>query len=149
MTQPKNNSKSTEKKPSKKKRNPLNTSHQVRTRREYIDYDYVSSLSNKDRKFLEKFTDEYYGGAGFYRQEDDEYNYKKNVHKTDALRRECYRRNTAQNKDLYNLKRISGKIDFINNESDWDKIAQETELLMEADRETLIQKLNDYAEDCE
>jgi len=46
-----------------KKRNPLNPNHQTKPRQSFIDYDYVNKLSKKDRAFLSKFTDEYYGGV--------------------------------------------------------------------------------------
>jgi hypothetical protein len=147
MTQPKNTSKKNEKKSKPRKRNPLNTNDQVRTRREYIDYDYVNQLDNSAKKFLQKFTDEYYGGGGFRRQEDDTYNYKKNVHKNDELRRECYRRNTRQNKDIYNLTKISGKLQVISEEKDWDRLADINETLLTVDTETLIQKLHDQTKD--
>jgi len=107
----------------------------------------VSQLSNKERKFLEKFTDEYYGGGGFSRQEDDTYDYSKNVHKTDELRKECYRRNTNQNKDLYNLKRISGKLDIMEDSEQWDKLLLEDDGLENGNPEVLFQQLHDNAKD--
>lgn len=101
-----------------KKRNPLNPNHQVRTRREFIDYDYVNQLSKEEIEFLKKFTDEYYGGGNFKRNEDRTFNYSKNAHKTDIERRECYKRNARQSRDLYNLLKISGRLENIGDGED-------------------------------
>jgi hypothetical protein len=77
------------KKSKRKKRDPLKHSDQVRTRREFIDYDYVNQLSKEERDFLAKFTDEYYGGA---------------VKKGDA------ERNNEIGRCQYNLSKTTGKM---------------------------------------
>jgi len=90
----------------KKKRNPLNPNHQVRTRREYIDYDYLKELNPEEYKFMQKFTDEYYGGA--IRVGDDE-----SLHNTDELRKDCYNRNNRQNRDIMGLAKTTGRLDSL------------------------------------
>jgi len=47
----------------RKKRDPLDPTKSPKQRRSYIDYDYVNKLDSESRKFLETFTDEYYGGS--------------------------------------------------------------------------------------
>lgn len=48
---------------SKRKRNSLNPHHNPRQRKDFIDYDYTSKLNAEETEFLEKFTNEFYGGA--------------------------------------------------------------------------------------
>lgn len=38
----------------------LNPKNHIKRRQSFIDYDYVSKLSDKDKEFLSKFTNEYY-----------------------------------------------------------------------------------------
>jgi len=48
---------------SKRKRSSTNPHHNPRQRKDYIDYDYTSKLNLEEIEFLEKFTNEFYGGA--------------------------------------------------------------------------------------
>ena len=52
-----------------------------------------------------------------------------------------------QNKDIYNLTKISGKLQVISEEKDWDRLADINETLLTVDTETLIQKLHDQTKD--
>lgn len=61
----------------KKKRNPLNPAHTTKSRRDYLDYDYIDQLDDEQVEWLAKFTDEFYG-ADFkindtYIREDGKY----------------------------------------------------------------------------
>jgi hypothetical protein len=59
-----------------------------------IDYDYVGKLSKKEKDWLNRFTEEY-TNANF--------NHKGNIlHKTKGLKKSCYDRNNARNRDRFN-----------------------------------------------
>jgi len=96
----------------KKKRNPLKLSDQTRTRREFIDYDYVDKLSPEEQAFLAKFTDEYYGGAVKKGCKTD-LHYSSDRKKYRELRTDCYNRNNRQNQDVYGLSKTCDKLDLI------------------------------------
>lgn len=76
-----------------KKRNPLKLSDQTKPRQSYIDYDYVNKLSPSERKFLSKFTDEYYGGVF---EPNDKKNLIKGEENHRFLWREDWRRRVCQ-----------------------------------------------------
>ena len=44
-----------------KKRNGLDPANVTKARRDYVDYDYTTQLSNEEKAWLERFTDEFYG----------------------------------------------------------------------------------------
>lgn len=58
-----------------------------------IDYDYVGKLSEKDKQWLNKFTEEY-TNARFKPVPSQ------NLHKNKAMRKDCYDRNNARNRDI-------------------------------------------------
>ena len=89
----------------------MNPKYHPRTRTSYLDYDYIDKLSPKEREFLARFTDEYYGGA-FEKTESGNYS-TKNLHKTQKLRRECYKRNRDQNYCQYNMANLSDRLNDI------------------------------------
>lgn len=84
-------------------------SDQVRTRREFIDYDYVNQLSPEERKFLAKFTDEYYGGA-ILKGDKNAIHYSDDPKEYDRLRKDCYNRNNEISRCQYNLSRTTAKM---------------------------------------
>lgn len=63
-------------------------------RREYIDYDYLTALSEDELKWLNKFSDEYYGGS--FTKNKETGRYKGNIHTKTEDRRDCYRRNNRR-----------------------------------------------------
>jgi hypothetical protein len=97
------------KKSKRKKRDPLKHSDQVRTRREFIDYDYVNQLSKEERDFLAKFTDEYYGGA-VKKGDAEALHYSDDKKEYDKLRKDCYNRNNEIGRCQYNLSKTTGKM---------------------------------------
>lgn len=118
---------------SKKERNPLDPHHHPRNRQDFIDYDYTSELDEESKEFLAKFTDEYYGGA-FSKSEKavkakknehiklsnraghiedvDKYD-DTNLHKTEKLRKECYKRNSYSRNCIVNFAKLSRRLDAI------------------------------------
>lgn len=46
-----------------KKRKGYESKSQVKSRQEYVDYDYVDKLTEEEKRYLGKFTDEFYGAT--------------------------------------------------------------------------------------
>lgn len=83
----------------------LDPSVNLKIRYELIaDYDYLDKLSDKEKAWLNKFTKEYVNA------ELDTSNKRKNLHKTDKLRKDCYDRNNARNRCVLSRARASGAL---------------------------------------
>ena len=67
-----------------------------------VDYDYVAKLSDEDKAWLAKFTDEFVGGD--LRHSDP-------VHDTPELRRLAYAGNNVGKRDFYSKMDAMGKLD--------------------------------------
>jgi hypothetical protein len=96
----------------RRKRDPhagLNPRMHPMARREYLDGDYYEKLNDKEKAFMSKFIDEYYGGS--LANKDDKVKRKKDLHKTNKLRKECYDRNNARNRDMTILANTRGRMD--------------------------------------
>jgi hypothetical protein len=74
----------------------------LKSRYELIDYDYVDKLSESDKAWLNKFTEEYVNASL------DSENLENNFHSTDELKKDCYRRNNARNRDILTRAKASG-----------------------------------------
>lgn len=74
----------------------------LKTRYELIDYDYVDKLSEEEKAWLNKFTEEYVNAS--LNTEDLD----KNLHNTEELKKDCYRRNNARNRDILTKAKASG-----------------------------------------
>lgn len=75
----------------------------LKSRIELIDYDYLDQLSEKDKAWLNKFTEEYVN-ANLNRK-----NPRKNLHKTKKLKQDCDRRNNLRNVDVWTMTKAQGK----------------------------------------
>lgn len=84
---------------SKQKYPALNPRFNLKTRTDLIDYDYLDKLSDKEKEWLNKFSEEYIN-ASFD---------KKSLHKTKALRKDCYDRNNSRNRDILTRSKASGQ----------------------------------------
>jgi hypothetical protein len=60
---------------------------------EFLDYDYIGQLSTEEKKWFDKFNEEYY--RAYFNKKTN-----KHVHKK-AQRKEVYSANNARNRDLY------------------------------------------------
>lgn len=102
-------SKKQEKKPasrrSKVKYPALRTEYNLKTRAEHIDFDYINKLNDKEKEWLNLFVEEYVN-ASFKPKGKG-----KRLHKTDALRRDCYNRNNYRNRDIMSRKIATGELD--------------------------------------
>lgn len=91
----------------------LDKTYQTRSRKEFIDYDYIKDLSEDEKKLLAQFTDEYYGGAvhktksRIRKDGTTVYGSGKirsgHLHNTDELAKDCYDRNNRQNNDVLGI----------------------------------------------
>jgi hypothetical protein len=74
----------------------------LKTRYELIDYDYINNLTEEEKKWLNKFTEEYVN-ASLNTQD-----LSSNLHNTDELKKDCYRRNNARNRDILTRAKAAG-----------------------------------------
>lgn len=74
----------------------------LKTRYELIDYDYINKLSEEDKKWLNKFTEEYVNASL------NAENLTENFHNTTELKKDCYRRNNARNRDILTRAKAAG-----------------------------------------
>jgi hypothetical protein len=87
------------KKKKSKKKLGIAASKYPKTKREYMDYDYFHSLPDDAKEILLKFNEEYY--QGYFKKKNKKYD--KPLHDNQELRRDCYNRNNANNRDLYSI----------------------------------------------
>lgn len=85
----------------------LNPSLNLKTRTELIDYDYVDKLSDKDKEWLNKFTEEYINASL------DTENLKNNLHNNEKLKKDCYDRNNARNRDVLTTRKAAGDMNYL------------------------------------
>lgn len=76
----------------------------LKTRQELIDYDYVNKLSESEKAWLNKFTEEYVGASL------DRVNFDNNIHNTKKLKQDCDRRNNKRKEDAYTLSKVSNML---------------------------------------
>ena len=84
----KNNRRNREKYPA------LKPEFNLKIRSELIDYDYLDKLNDREKEWLNKFTEEYIN-ANLNRK-----NIRKNLHNTKKLKRDCDKRNNDRNADI-------------------------------------------------
>ena len=96
----------------KKKKNKRNSTKypalepklNLKTRQELIDYDYVSKLSESEKAWLNKFTEEY------VITNLDRVDLENNLHNTKKLKQDCDRRNNQRKQDAYTLSKVSNML---------------------------------------
>ena len=81
----------------------LNKQYNSKIRQEYLDYDYIDQLSEKEKEWLNSFTEEYIA-ANFNHP-------GKTFHKTKKSKREIYNQNNARNRCLMSQSRAQNKLD--------------------------------------
>jgi hypothetical protein len=85
----------------------LNPGLNLKTRTDLIDYDYLDKLSPSEKKWLNKFTEEYVNASL------DTENLKKNLHNNQELKKDCFDRNNARNRCILTMQRAQNKIEYI------------------------------------
>lgn len=73
----------------------------LKTRFENIDYDYVDKLTDAEKDWLNRFTEEYVNAS---------FKHKNRVHKKKKDELDSYKRNNDRNKDVLTRAKASGKI---------------------------------------
>ena len=96
-----------------------------------IDYDYLHRLTDEEKKWLNKFTEEYVNAS--LNTEDLNLNF----HNTDELKKDCYRRNNARNRDILTRAKASG-----NHVSTDDLLVNKKSLKLNYEKE-LLEKIGD------
>jgi hypothetical protein len=89
-----------------------------------IDQDYIDGLSPEEKAWLAQFNNEYYGGK--VKKGDNTA-----LHNSDSLRKDCYARNNASNRDLYAIKECSNLV-----QSD-----ENLEIIVELDEEKILSSI--------
>ena len=74
----------------------------LKTRYELIDYDYIDKLSEDEKEWLNKFTEEYVNASL------DTKNLQNNFHNTEQLKKDCYSRNNARYRDILTRAKACG-----------------------------------------
>lgn len=80
----------------------LDPLYNTKVRRENIDYDYIKKLNEEEKAWLNKFTEEY-NNASFKNDGTD-------LHNTQEMKRDCYRRNNYRNRCLYGVSKANGRV---------------------------------------
>lgn len=92
---------------SKEKYPALKPHLNLKTRYDLIDFDYIDQLSEDEKEWLNKFSEEYINAN------IDNKNPKRNLHKSKKLKKDCYDRNNSRNRDILTRAKAQGKdIDF-------------------------------------
>lgn len=83
----------------------LDPKFNLKIRQDLIDYDYVSKLSDEEKRFLNAFTEEYVNAN---------FNHKhKKLHRSKRLKKDCYDRNNSRNRDIMSRSVAGGKLEFM------------------------------------
>jgi len=79
----------------------------LKTRYDLIDYDYIDKLDDSEKRWLNKFTEEYTNATL------DRVNLSNNLHNTKELKQDCDRRNNARNRDVVTRAKACGNQVYI------------------------------------
>lgn len=79
----------------------------LKSRTELLDYDYLHKLSEEELAWLNKFTEEYVH-ANLNTEKP-----KSNLHRTKSMRKDCYDRNNARNRDVLTKQKAQNKTVYL------------------------------------
>jgi hypothetical protein len=91
----------------------LNPEMHPKNRAEYIDFEYVKKLSDEEKAWLSKFSDEYYGAT--FAKVGDWNGRRKDFHRLKKDRKACEHRNNSRNRDTLSLNKSLGRVDDLDN----------------------------------
>lgn len=112
------------KKPRNKVKYPnLDPSYNLKSRRDYIETDYIHgvesvtgqgegirAMTEEEKKWLNKFNGEYVNASVSQSKKESQ------LHNTEELVKDCYNRNNARNRCVFNKAKMLNKLENI----DWD-----------------------------
>lgn len=78
----------------------LEPKYNLKSRAELFDYDYIDKLSDKEKEWLNTFSEEF-NNANFRHG-------KKILHKSKALKKDCYGMNNRRNRDILTREKAQG-----------------------------------------
>jgi hypothetical protein len=84
-----------------------------------LDYDYLHKLSASELEWLNKFTEEY------THANIDTDKPRSNLHRTKAMRKDCYDRNNARNRDVLTRQKAQSKVVYLEDIQNKGKDEQE------------------------
>jgi|CXWL01.1.fsa_nt_gi hypothetical protein len=82
----------------------LNPSYAPKNRKEVQDIDYFDKLNDEEKKWMNKFLEEYVGADLDFK------NLKNNLHNTKKLKKDCTDRNNARNRDMFGFAKANNRI---------------------------------------
>lgn len=97
----------------------LNPQFNLRSRTELLDYDYLNKLTDKELKYLNKFTEEFVNASVDVKKR------WRNLHKTKTLIKDCFNKNNSRNRDILTQQKAMGKhiyLDDIQNIGNYNDI---------------------------
>lgn len=109
----------------------LNARVNIKRRAELLDYDYLDKLNDEELAFLDKFNKEYIIASLAENNED-------NLHNTPELKKDCYDRNNARNRDILTKEKAKNSLLYLE-----ELISEETK----NPEDELIKKLDDDVND--
>ncbi len=83
----------------------LNSEFNLRSRQELYDWDYIDKLSDKEKEWLNTFSEEF-NNANFNHG-------KKILHKSKLMKKDCYSKNNARNRDILTRQKAMGQHIYI------------------------------------
>lgn len=109
----------------------------LKSRLDLLDQDYLNKLSPKELKWLNQFNREYVNASL------NQDNPKKNLHKNKKLRKDCYDRNNARNRDVLTRAKASKQL------TDYEQLVEEPgltdyedELIKELDKKDVREAID-------
>lgn len=79
----------------------------LKRRSDLIDYDYIDKLNEKEKAWLNKFTEEY------VHDNLDRENLRKNLHRNKRLKKDCDDRNNARNRCVMTRDKAKNVLNYI------------------------------------
>lgn len=125
-----------EKKPTNQRskvKNPgLKKQYNLKSRQEFLDFDYIEKLNDSEKEWLNRFIEE---------EVNADFRHKgKKLNRTKKEKQKIYNNNNARNRDIYTREKAAGKLMMTGN---FSSVNQEYLELSPLDAKELVQEFND------